>query len=631
MWIQDLVRALALPALAVCALGPVDVWQRRTTRPLDGATRAATAFALALGWLEVGGMLLGFTHALRPALVVAWVALGAAAGLYAGRPWKALLPRDRPSPWLAVALVAVAACAAMALYPPWDRDEMVYHLALPRAFARAGGYVQPDDNIFASLPLAYESALALLHTLGGPPDFDPWFNPRLCGVASAAAAALATVGLARALGARASAPLAGVLLLLVPSFVEVGSSAYVEPPLVLATTLATTFAVRAVAGDRPSLAPAAVFAAMASSTKYLGLGWALILGGALVLDALGRDPAGQLQAVGRAGRFLAITCALAAPFYVRNAIERGNPFFPMAYGLFGGRGWDPVRAGAYWETLRDYGSGEGLAALATSIRVLFARDFRSGFEGSVGPVVGLGVLGGARLLVRPQGDVPRRPLAFVAAAVLAFGVFFTLTVAQARFFLVAVPPLAAVLAVSVDALVSTAKAPLARAALCAASVAWGAGGYAHLWTRQPTWAWLSGRLDADAARTAMLPVSYPSMRALEALVPASARIQLVWMRGYTYYLRRAYRLDSVFEEWRLAEALEQAAEPGELARALADAGVTHLLVGENLLLRAGSSDTTPGRTAALRVRWERAIAAGVMVPRGRWGDVVLYEVRGRPG
>lgn len=594
---------------------------------LDGATRAATAFALGLGWFEVGGTLLGFTHALRPALVIAWAALGAAAALFAGRPWTRPA-RPQLSPWLVIGLLAVAGCAAMALYPPWDRDEMVYHLALPRAFARAGGYVRPDDNIFASLPLAYESALALLHTLGGPPDFDPWFNPRLVGVACAAAAALATVGLARALGAGASAPLAGVLVLLVPSFVEVGSSAYVEPSLVLATTLATTFAVRAVAGERGSLVPAALFAAMAASTKYLGLGWALILAGALVLDALGRDPEGQIAAVGRAGRFLAIALGLAAPFYVRNAIERGNPFFPMAYGAFGGLGWDDVRAEAYWETLRGYGSGDGLAALTTSFRVFFARDFLHGFEGSVGPVLALGAVAGAWLLARPASTTTRRPLAFVAVVIVGYGVFFTFTVAQVRFFLVAVPPLAAVLAVGVDALVRAPAGPLARAALCAASVAWGAGGYRHLWTRQPTSAWLAGRLSLDEARATMLPESYRAMRSLEALVPASARIQLLGMRGYTYYLRRAYRLDSVFEEWRLAEALEGAAEPADLARALDAACVTHLLVAENRLLRAGSSDTTPGRTATLRARWERAIAAGAILARGQWGDVVLYEVRG---
>src|SRR6185437_9664905 len=230
---------------------------------------------------------------------------------------------------------------------------------------------------------------ALLHAIDGPPEHGPWFDPRLVSVACAGGAALATVGLARTLGARAGAPLAGVLLLLVPSFAEAGSSAYVEAPLVLATTLATTFAVRAAAGDRASTAPAALFAAMAVSTKYTGLAWTVLLAAALVLDALGRDPEGQRAAAGRALRFLAGALALGCPFYVRNAVERGNPVFPMAYDLFGGRGWDGVRAAAYWETLRAYGAGEGLDALTTPVRVFFARGFGHGFEGSIGPTIGL--------------------------------------------------------------------------------------------------------------------------------------------------------------------------------------------------------------------------------------------------
>ena len=195
--------------------------------------------------------MLGFSHTLRTPFVIAWIAIGVGAALAVGRP---RIPRVRVSPWLAIAGVAACGYAAMASYPPWDRDEMVYHLALPRAFARAGGYVRPDDNIFASLPLGYESALSLLHAIGGPPDFDPWFDPRLAGVACAMAAALATAGLAHTLGARQSAPLAGVLLLLAPSFVEAGTSAYVEAPLVLATTLATSFAARVAGGERAGVA-----------------------------------------------------------------------------------------------------------------------------------------------------------------------------------------------------------------------------------------------------------------------------------------------------------------------------------------------------------------------------------------
>ncbi|MGA1791130.1 MAG: hypothetical protein ACMUIM_06570, partial [bacterium] len=76
--------------------------------------------------------------------------------------------------------------------------------------------MRPDNNIFASFPLGWESILSVLHTFGRAPDFFPPFNPRLITVWTAGATALASAALARMLGARKSiADWAGVLLLLV--------------------------------------------------------------------------------------------------------------------------------------------------------------------------------------------------------------------------------------------------------------------------------------------------------------------------------------------------------------------------------------------------------------------------------
>src|SRR5580693_3711218 len=107
---MDALRALVLPALGLCALGPVDAWQRRASLPLDLATRLACAFALALGWLEVGGVVLGFSHTLRLPFVITWIAIGVGAAFAVGRP---RVPRVRVSPWLVIAAVAVCGYAAM--------------------------------------------------------------------------------------------------------------------------------------------------------------------------------------------------------------------------------------------------------------------------------------------------------------------------------------------------------------------------------------------------------------------------------------------------------------------------------------------------------------------------------------
>jgi hypothetical protein len=615
----DLIFSLALPALAVPASSAIAAFTRRTGEELDAETHAAAAVALVLAWLQAGGMILLTLGALRAGPVIAWIAIGVVAAFAAAR--RVTLPALRPAH--ALLIVPLVGYLLLATVPPWDRDEMVYHLALPRQFAAAARWVRPDDNIFASLPLGWESALSMLYALGS--DGEPLVAPRLVGAWTAGAAALATTGLARALGARV-AWLAGGALLLVPTFVEFGSSAYDEPYLILLVTLALGLVARTVAGARAFVLPAAGLAGVAASVKYPGLAMVGILAFAMLI---GSEPASlRAEPVRRAARFLGVALLVACPFYVRNLLQRGNPFFPMGFELLGGRGWDPVRAEAYWETLRAYGEGDGLTdVLALPVRIFLARDLEQGFQGSIGPVVGAGALSAALLFRRggPEGAAAER-LARAAVALFAgvFFVFWMLTVRQARFFLPAVPALLALLACGIDRI--GAAAPRVAAAALVGSAAWGAPLYATVWTRQLTSAWITGALDRDALLARVLPQSYEALRGVAAVVPPEGRVWLVWTRAYTYYLTRPYRLDCVFEGWRFEALVDASPDAATLIAALRVDGITHVLVNERFFLRGESADTRRGRTARLRKRFAARLSEGVLVEAKRWGSFVLYRV-----
>lgn len=620
--IKDLLLSLTAPLLAVPAASAVAAWGRRARVEIDAETHAAAAFALMIGWLQAGGMALGATGTLRAGPAIGWIVAGAALAFAYAR--RVALPAFR---WAhALWLVPIAGYLLLSTVPPWQRDELVYHLALPRQFARAGGWVRPDDNIFASLPLGWESALSVLYALGR--GGEPPFNPHLLTAWTAGAAALAAVGLARTLGARASW-LAGAALLAVPTFVEFGSSGYVEAYLVLLTTLSLGAVARVVRepGEEAWLVPGAVLAGVGASVKYPGIAVAALLALALLAH---RDvaPAGQggwldvPRNVRRAARFLAIAFVVGCPFYVRNAVQRHNPFFPLAFDLFGGTGWDALRAEAYWGTLRQYGEADGiLDTLALPLRLFGARDLDHGFEGSIGPVAGAGAV--AAVWLWRRADPARRP-AVTAAALFAglFFLFWALTVRQARFFLPAVPPLLALLAAGL----SRVPGRWPAAAALAASLAWGSGTYATLWTRQRTSEWLSGRLSEKEILSQLLPESYPATQALDARSPDPGKVWLVWTRGYTYYLDRPYRLDSVFEGWRFEALLDAAEGPAALAASLRAEGFTDVLVNRRFFLQGTSADTEPGRTARLRRRFEAALAASALVPEGEWGPVVLLRV-----
>ncbi len=585
-WIE-LGLSLLLALGVAPAWGALHALERRLGGALEAESRLALSWALALGWAQLGLMGLNFLGLLSPPWVLGWLGIGAALGL------RALPGAPRPEAPALLPLLGLLPALGMALVPPWYRDEMTYHLALPRIFALAGGYVPTDDNIFASFPLGWESVLSGLCALGE--GGYPVFNPRLLGAWTLGAAALGLVGLARALGAPAGLARAfGAAFLLMPTAVEFGASAYVEPWLALLALTLTRTALLAREREGWSLV-AGGLAGLAAGVKYPGL--AIGLGGLLLI------PRGPRE------RYLLVLVLVGCPFYLRNLVERGNPFFPLAWELLGGEGWDAWRAYAYRITLQNYGEGRSpLDWLLLIPRLFFSRDLRDGFEGSLGPLGLLGIALGWR-----------RPGVYVFA--LGLFLFWALTVQQARFALVLVALLLALAASALPARRWLAPAVLGGALL------WGAGPVSELWARQRTTEWLLGRVSRDELLTSLLPESYVPTQAMDDLIPADGRVWLVWTRGYTYYLDRPYRLDSVFEAYRLEAMLDEHAHPDALLAALRAEGVTHLLINQRFYLAGTSADLRPGRTELLRQRWQSALDAGVLIPQQRWGPVILYAVQ----
>jgi hypothetical protein len=208
----------------------------------------------------------------------------------------------------------------------------------------------------------------------------------------------------------------------------------------------------------------------------------------------------------------------------------------------------------------------------------------------------------------------------------AWFLFWAFTVQQARFFLPAVPALLALLAAGVG--LAAGRERLLGGLALAASLAWGAGIYASLWARQLTSAWLTGALGREALLARLLPESYPALRGLADVVPPEGRVWLVWTRGYTYYLDRPYRLDSVFEGWRFEALVESSPSPEALQASLHAEGFTHVLVNRSFFLQGTNADTERGRTAILRARFQACVAAGALVEERRWGPVTLFRVGG---
>jgi len=522
-------------------------------------------------------------------------------------------------------LVVLTPLLLMATVPAWYQDDMTYHLALPRLFALHGGYTVPDDNIFTFLPLGWESILSLLYALGLEPDRYPVFNPRLLSVWTAGFAALATVGLARALGSRPQAAwLAGFLVLLHPTMMQYTPSAYVEAWMLLLVALALQGVVRTLNGQRVWLVPAAIFAGWSASVKFPGLVVCGLLGLVLLFDGWGRRDDRAL--LGRLARFGGLAALVGCPFYLRNLIQRGNPVFPSAWSLFGGQGWSEWRAMAWGEILANYGAGRApLDYLLLPWRFFTTREMFDLFEGSNGPVLGLGLLAALVLAWRLRCKPQLRPLLAVLGFAAGFSIFWALSTQQMRFWLPALPALAALSVVAFDQLSERLRGLLLALALVA-SVSWTAELEQQVWHRQHSSAWLSGRMDRDTVLRALMPDSYAIFPELEQLVPPDGRIWMVWMRNKTYYLRRDYRVDCIFEAWRLEQLLDAHEDPQTLAAELRAQGLSHLLVHHRFFLVGQNADLEAGRTDRLRERFLALVDSGLLLPVRRWDYVALYQV-----
>ncbi|MCW5891944.1 MAG: glycosyltransferase family 39 protein [bacterium] len=278
----------------------------------------ATPVAVALGVMLVVGArdLVGAVRALRPphgALVWGAVAVGLGVGL-------AEIP--------------------MMLAPAVGGDQTKYQLAYPRLWAQAGGLVATPWTFWGQQQFLENFLFAGAFVLRGD------VLARLLSGVSGVIAALALAGLVRRHFDRRIAPFAGLVVWTLPMSWSLMSRAGADLPVVAFAALSVRafldWAWGAAASD---LRRAALFAGLAGATKVMGLLLPTLVGlGVLAVMARRRWAPGRAFAA--ALGFGLLVLAVALPWYVRNAVETGNPIYPFGHGLFPGRYWS-AEAGAY--------------------------------------------------------------------------------------------------------------------------------------------------------------------------------------------------------------------------------------------------------------------------------------------
>ena len=569
---------LAVSGLTITGIG---VLVLRTAR-VSCASRGQQWFFAAAAGCGVAGYAVfipSVLGVLYPSVIWGVLALLACASLAGWRSAgkRGASPDDRPArPGPARVEQGAALClavllllaVALALAPETGKDALAYHLALPRRFLQDHGFRFHPGNAFSNSPLHAEMLYlpvlfvrgevlakllhfgALLGVLGGMWHFS-----------------------LRHVGENEFPYISLLVFTGIPTVFAVSHTAYVDLFVTL-YAFAAFFAFANWSEEKRLgwLGLAGFFTGLALSCKYTAL--ILPFLGVFGILWVSRQRGMERQVVGNLLVYACATVVFGAPFYIKNLVLTGNPFYPFLYRLFGGRGWDPEQARMYEAFVEHLGMGRRLQdylLLPWNLSLRAAADSPR-FDGIIGPVFlfTLPLLAGMRRIA----PALKWSLAFCLLWVL----FWASSAQQARFLV----PVFPFLSLSVGTVLSRCRSfPRQLAFGAMAAVVAGClvfAGYHVLGdfrTVKPL-----GVIAGTETRTdflARLIPSYPMYRFADTNLPSGSKVFLIYMRNYTYLCRTECYSDSIFESYTIQKILSAAASPEDVLRELRGRGFTHMM------------------------------------------------------
>lgn len=291
-----------------------------------------------------------------------------------GAPRRVTISPPRLTWLVALALPVGVLVAAASTAPGWlwqtefgGYDALTYHLLLPREWLDGGRMATLDHNVYSALPSFMEASF--MQVLAFAPDaklagtWAQWLHAVIT-----LPAALACAGAARSVAREADASaeviaasgwLAAIALLSTPWIVATGSLAYTELPVVLATALAVMLLIDRSAPAGTKVVALAIVCAAAVGAKGNAAG-ALVLPALVLVVAAGRERVRSL--LGPCAIGIVIGAVSLMPWWLRNWIDAGQPFFPFVP-VLGPGDWWTVEQQRTFAAAHAAPPGFGLAAL----------------------------------------------------------------------------------------------------------------------------------------------------------------------------------------------------------------------------------------------------------------------------
>lgn len=265
--------------------------------------------------------------------------------------WEGVLGLRGTERALALYLLFLGALTLfLSLAPPGanDYDSLVYHLSAPARYLADGRISELPYDHHTYFPFAMEMLFALGLQWSGS-VLAKLFHWLMLPLSCLAILAIGQKHLSLRAGLFGAALFATIPIVLIES-----TTAYIDLGLTLFVLVAfLCFLNWLDTRETRWLALCGLMCGFACSTKYFGVlffGW-------LLLWAVG-DMAGRRRfALRPLLAFCFLTALFGGYYYIRNWIWVGNPVFPFAYEIFGGKGWTLEMAKAYTRDQEAFGFG----------------------------------------------------------------------------------------------------------------------------------------------------------------------------------------------------------------------------------------------------------------------------------
>jgi hypothetical protein len=309
------------------------------------------------------------------------------------------------------------------LIPPYLRDDMIYHLLVPKLIALSGGFVTDPFNINTNFPMLFEMPLVLFELINNV------ISPFIINLVMLFLLSL-VCGLflqKHTLLDKKWILLSMICIMYTPVLYDQVHSCYVEIffTLLIVMGFYEYLIYRKDSLAKKSLLKAFLFIGLSCAVKYHGLVYLLFI--SVVEFVFSKDRKLFYKAVG-------VAVLVCLPWYIKNWITLGNPVYPMLHQLFPSEYLSFSRAKNFNTLANNYHFGKtAIDYLLIPIRLItgFPTDIKNSMFGFGGA---LSLFYGLSFFVR----IRKGPLNVIGILFLFYGLLWVLTSQQSRFLLPAI-------------------------------------------------------------------------------------------------------------------------------------------------------------------------------------------------